>query len=792
MVSPRRKRGIGARLLVSATVLASPHVARAQEANSGAAAAAQPPSVAAGEIIVTANRTESLASKTPISLSVLSKSDLRDQGISDATRLVDVVPNLAIDRVNGGGVQITMRGISSTDNSEKGDPSAAFLADGIYIARPQAQEVSLFDLDRVEILRGPQGTLYGRNTTAGLINAISARPKNVFEASGDLVFGNYNTLQTTAMVNVPLAEGAAIRAALNYNGRDNYVREAAGGPSLDPAKKDLSFRLSGKFDLSERAHLYVKGDYSSMKGNPQTGVALSNFFQMPITGPAAGQRGAEPVYRSGQSAADLQKLGFKQSSEATSDNSTAGLLAEMAVDLTDNLTATYLGAYRKFTRDEIQRGYVGLLTAGPFAGQYPLNATYNGDYEQQSHELRLAYQLDKLTAQAGLYFFKEESDVDFLLFGTRFFNPGQRGYVYGFSQHPTESKSLGIFGQATYNLTDALRLTAGIRQTRDDKSRIGATINHVNVGDPLDFSTGTLPGTTNPGSPATGFQPQRDSLNNASVSYRKTTWRLGVDYDLDASTLLFGAVSTGYKAGGFNEGCLAGAVNCTSPVPASALFYAPETLTSYEAGIKTRFANRKGRLSASFFHYDYSNLQLSQISATYCGGPCLITSNAGRAKVDGVELETNYQPIANGRIDFSATWLNARYTDYMVSPGVNLSGEKLDRSPSWVVGMGYQHTVALGEGNLVLGIRSRYSDSYHLISTGLRNFFRQPSFTKTDLTATYNAPGNRFYVQAYVKNVENKITISSASLSANFPGFTDGNIQFADPRTYGVRMGVTF
>ncbi|MDY6949850.1 MAG: TonB-dependent receptor, partial [Pseudomonadota bacterium] len=524
---------------------------------------------------------------------------------------------------NGNGLQITIRGVSSTDVSEKGDPSAAFLSDGIYIARPQAQETSLFDLERIEVLRGPQGTLYGRNTTAGLINAISARPKNEFQASADFAYGNYDTIQATGMVNVPFGENVAVRAAMNYNRRDSYIVKGASVPSLDPGKEDLSFRLGAKFDLGERVRLYLKGDYSQMKGNPQNGVALSNFYQMPIVGPAPGQPGATPVYLSGRSSSEYRTLGFTQSSKATSDNDTWGIHGELEVDLTDTITATYLGSYREFARDEVQRSYVGLLMFGPFAGQYPLNATFEGDYRQQSHELRFAYTGDRLTAQAGAYYFREESDVDFLLFGTRFFRPGQRGYIYGFSQHPTISKTLGFFGQATFSVTDSFRVTAGIRHTSDDKSRMGNTINHANLDDPLDYTTGTQPGTTNPGSPATGFQPVTDSLNNASVSYKKVTWKAGFDYDLTPDSLLYGSVSTGYKAGGFNEGCLAGTVNCTMPVPESDLYYRPETLTAYELGVKARLS-RQARISAAYFHYDYSNLQLSQINATYCGGPCLV------------------------------------------------------------------------------------------------------------------------------------------------------------------------
>ncbi|MFV3075407.1 TonB-dependent receptor [Niveispirillum fermenti] len=743
------------------------------------------------EIVVTAVRAETLLSKTPVSVSAVSADNLRDQGISDPTNLADAVPNLTIDRVNGAGVQITIRGVSSTDNSEKGDPSAAFLVDGVYIARPQAQEVSFFDLERVEVLRGPQGTLYGRNTTAGLVNLISARPKDKFQASGDLTYGSYDTLQASAMVNVPVDDNIAIRAAANYNYRDSYLYEGASTASLDPGKKDLSFRLSAKADIGERVRLYVKGDTSTMKGNPQTGVALSNFFQMPITAAPNGQRGATPVRLSNQSSRELRSLGFTQNRKSTADNSTWGIHGELEVDIVENLTATYLGSYREFTRDELQRGYVGLTYQAlpglpPPGARVPLEATFNGDYEQQSHELRFAYQTDRLLAQGGVYYFREQSGVEFLLFGTRGFMPGQRGYVYGFPQDPTISKTLGFFGQATFSLTDDLRVTGGLRHTSDDKSRVGATINHANVGDPLDFTPATQPGTTNP-------RGQRDSLNNAAVSYTKLTWRAGLDYDLTEETMLYGNVSTGYKAGGFNEGCLAGQQNCNAPVPAGDLFYSPETLTAYEAGVKTSLADRKVRLTGAYFHYDYSNLQLSQISATYCdGAPCLVTSNAGKAKIDGVEVEALAQPDARNRFNLSLAWLNARYTDYLVSPGVNLKGEQLDRSPKWTATLGYDHTLPVGEGSLVLGARSRISGGYHLINTALRNFFRQPSFTRTDLTATYNAPGDRYYIQAYAKNLENDIALGSVALSANYPAMTDGTAQISDPRTFGVRAGFRF
>lgn len=202
-----------------------------------------------GDIVVTANRTESLASKTPVALTAVAGTALVSQGITNPTALAETVPNLSIDRANG--LQITIRGVTSTDGTEKGDPSAAFMLDGIYIARPQVQEVSFFDIGRVEVLRGPQGTLYGRNTTAGVVNVISAKPKlDKFEGSVDLNYGNYNTFQATGVINVPVSEKIALRGAVNYDRRDSYLKAGTGFTSkLSPFKENLSLRGSALFDL---------------------------------------------------------------------------------------------------------------------------------------------------------------------------------------------------------------------------------------------------------------------------------------------------------------------------------------------------------------------------------------------------------------------------------------------------------------------------------------------------------------------------------------------------------------
>ncbi len=237
-----------------------------------------------GDIVVTANRFESLMSDTPIAMSAFTGDDLTQSGVTNPTQLADSVPNVSI--VRGNGLQITIRGVTSTDGTEKGDPSAAFMLDGIYLARPQAQEVSFFDIERVEVLRGPQGTLYGRNSTAGVINVLSARPEFEFSGSVNASYGSFDHLNGTAVINIPLGETFAVRAAANIDRRDSFLIDGntADGVTLDPFKNNQSLRLSALFEPSEDFSLLLVGDYSTIQGNPTNAVPSANFFNVAAAG----------------------------------------------------------------------------------------------------------------------------------------------------------------------------------------------------------------------------------------------------------------------------------------------------------------------------------------------------------------------------------------------------------------------------------------------------------------------------------------------------------------------------
>ncbi|MFM6854035.1 MAG: TonB-dependent receptor, partial [Sphingopyxis sp.] len=394
-------------------------------------------------------------------------------------------------------------------------------------------------------------------------------------------------------------------------------------------------------------------------------------------------------------------------------------------------------------------------------------------FQQQSHELRAAFGADSpLHGQIGGYFFREESSLE-LNIGAPLSQivGGANAVGFAFPQGPTVARSIAGFGQLTYDLTDDLHISVGGRYTSDDKSRNGAT-----VVDTRNVNTGVITRTV-------------INENIASRGYNKFTWRAGIDYDVPGLGLVYASVSTGYKAGGFNDGCLSGAgVGCS--LTASALYYDPETLTAYEGGFKFRLMDNALRLNASVFHYDYSGLQISQL-AIVSGVPATLIRNAATAKIDGVELEAVVNPGDNTRFDFGFTYTNSRYTNFVPDsvnyPTFSFNGLPLDHAPELTASAGITQTIPLGNGGEIeASARTRLSSAYYMQDLNNLSQFRQPAFTKTDLTLTYNAPERAWFVQGFVKNLENEITLAAA----NSGTFSSATIE--TPRTFGVRAGIRF
>ncbi|WP_340318078.1 TonB-dependent receptor [Rhizorhabdus argentea] len=718
----------------------------------GTAAGAQTPEAAAtasaqadtGDIVVTASRYESLASKTPISLTAVSGASLRTANVTNPMRLAEIVPSLNIIRNDG--LQVTLRGVSSADRTERGDPSIPILLDGVYIARRQFTEVSFFDIARVEVLRGPQGTLYGRNTTGGVVNVITNKPVLEFSAGGNLAYGNYDTMQADAFVNVPVSDKIAIRASGIFDKRDSYLIPAFDSPFTGkPFKKNIAGRLQALFNVSNDLSILLRTDYARLKGDPNDDVLTSNFFTS--TRPYGGSPGAFASYAFADSSKNRRTVYAPRTQQGRSNNEFYGFEAEINWTLGDKVQLTYIPSRRVFNTDLALEAN----TSGTPTGNVP--RTDFGHGIQDSHELRLAtVDTGPLKVQVGGNYFHEKSDFNLCL--------QNLGVPYlCFARTPTIQTSYGIFGQATYSLTDSLRVTGGARYSHDEKKLTGGGTR---------LQQGQI------------YDPQTDSefASRAHHSWSKITWRAGLDYDLDTRTLLYATVSTGYKAGSFNDGA-------DGVTPDDQLYYKPEVLTSYEVGFKTRTADNTLRLQGSAFYYDYKDLQLTYIG-TFQGVGASITTNAGKARIKGIELEGVAAPSPRNRLDFSVSLLDAKYVEYFpLGAGTqpSLKGYPLERSPKVTITAGYTYTLPLaGAGNVQFGVRTRMSASYNmLIPTAPVTFYVQPSFTKTDATVTYNAPDDRFYVQGFVSNTENTVTVNSVS--------TLNSSTVGDPRAYGIRVG---
>lgn len=368
--------------------------------------------------------------------------------------------------------------------------------------------------------------------------------------------------------------------------------------------------------------------------------------------------------------------------------------------------------------------------------------------------------MPKIGQGSGLYLFEEKGNLD-ALFG---FNPaGPANPGFRFIQDPVSSTSRALFGQATYSVTTDLRVTAGMRLTNDEKSRQGRTTTAAGLGAPF-------------------------GVNNAAVSYSQSTSKLGVDYDLSPTTLAYASVATGYKAGGYFDGNNALGDNT----------YKPELLSSVEAGIKGRFFDKRLRVSASVFSYDYQDLQISYVAINpLTKSVGTVTTNAAKAKNTGFELEGKLAVLDNGTFNFAIGLLDAKYDSFLfpVIAGrpvaIDFAGKKLDKAPDSTVTLGYSHDWSLADGAGVSAyVGTRLSGAYVLsnfaVATPIQ--YTQDAFARTDLNVTYTAPRNKWYVQGFARNLEDKTVITGFSFSS----LTGSQAFLSEPRTFGLRAGVRF
>lgn len=667
------------------------------------------------EVIVTAQKRSESASRTPVALTALSAGDLEKRGVANAADLTNVVPNVQIGTADGGNTNIYIRGIGSNNTTEGGDPAAAFHLDGVYLGRPDEARTAFFDIARVEVLRGPQGTLYGRNATAGAINVITGKPEDSLGGKLSFEAGNFDLRRMEGMVNLPVNDKLALRVAVLGEHRDNYVRTAAPNNS----QNSTGARMQGLYKYAQDGSILVTVDQTKIKGPNSAGVEL------PIKDDhgAAGQTNLKTLDATGDAAYRGASLEWNQS---------VGFA-----------TLTYLGAHRH--RSVASSSY----ELGGFGPSYSFA---NASAAQTSHEMRLSSNgAGPWKWVAGAYAYDEEQDT------SSSFSNG----VLTSKAPDYDSSSRALFGQATYAITPALRVTAGARMTRDTKSSFGQV------------STFTL------------FGPTQYATTDTERSWRNTDGKLGIDYELARGTMAYASVSTGYKAGGFNSASAAG----NSPVSP----YNPEQLTAIEGGLKTKVFGNAGQLNIGLFHYGYKDLQVNTIVSVGGGAGLVLVNNAATATVNGLEADLKVRTSAAGTFDAALAYTDAKYDEFkncVYEPDNSLhdcSGNALRNAPKATLTLGYEHRIAFGEGSITLRADTRFSSKYYNDDTNSA-LFRQAGYRRSGLSARYDAPDYKYYMAAYVRNLENRNVMAS-----RFPAVVGSSYGYmAPPRTVGMSVGTQF
>jgi len=745
----------GASLAALTTFLSAP--AAAQDTSAGESAGAANEGL--GVIIVTAQRRSEDVQRAALSITAITGDALQRQGVNNTEAIAQATVGLEVQPSSGPYTTFSIRSVSSLAGNAFAESTVAVNNNGVYLATPTTFRGLYYDLDRVEVLKGPQGTLYGRNATAGAINIITKRPE--FELGGYVAatVGNYDHLDFSGAINVPLGDKVAFRLAGQRAKHDGYMSIGTSDEDVQAARATLLFEPTS--DLS----IQITGDWSH-EGGMGAGATLRTDCAR------VGKSGSKGCFVADDPYTDVADL--------TSYYTTAGIARQtdhpfldsdyygigLNADLTTGIgTFSLVAGYRKSD--------VSYVTTGT---SWQLRETQHP--EQKSVELRLA----SLPGQRFQY-----------VFGGYLLDTEMHARANGESptrgtfsdQHTNLSGWTGaLFTQLTYGLTDTFRLAGGLRYTYEKKNSDSQRFNISTVGpDPV------IPAVP-PGAPLT--------IVKGSQSWNEVNWKAGFEFDAGPSSLIYANVSTGFKAGGFFYG------------PPGADRFEPEEVTSYVLGTKNRFLDNRVQLNAEAFYLDYTNQQVSFVKLV---GPAstLVTENAGKSHVYGAEVEGQFLPADNTRIGLAVQYLKAKYdeftyitlapppagSDCTVTPGVpQATVDCADvvplNSPEWTIKGDIEQTIPLGNGGRIVADASvRYEDNYQtdisFIPVGLGG-----GTARVNVGLSYIAPDDRFSIMAYVDNLTDVVTVSAQTMSSSYNVFPYFGSRLLAPRTFGVRAQVNF
>lgn len=657
-----------------------------------------------GVITVTAQRVEGSLQDTPVSVALLTGDQLATRGITDPAALQGQLPAVQLQPI--GDVLVNIRGIGTFNLQPGADAAVAYNLDDVYIAHSTGLVPVFFDLERIEALRGPQGTLYGRNTNAGAINFITNRPRlGTVAAMGQLQVGNYGLIATEAMLNLPIGDDAALRLSAASQDHDGYLRDGHMDADIRAGRLHLLFEPSA--DLS----LLLTGDYSH-----QASVGAGGSSPCPADFATAGCNQDDwDAYHGNQTPVpdDFREV------------TNTGVSARVE----KSLGGAVLTAISSWRRVE----FANLTTSGDatiFFGDFGY-APSNTD-ELMTAEVRLNSQADSPVHWVmGAYYSHEalQNRIDRTFLANTFLGVSETVDRY-------RANSRALFGQATVPVTDRIRITGGLRFTDEDKSAQGIATNYFVL-------------------------PSASVATGGEESHSRLTWKIGAEADVGPDGLAYATVSTGFKSGGVNQ------TPTGFGIPSS---YGPERITAYQIGTKNRFFDNRLQVNAEVFHYRYRGFQelLSSVApgylafytvnsetARFYGGELEVLakpSRNGRLDVSLALLHTRF-------IDFDLTGLG----------GADYSGNQLRNAPRRTLNVGYEHRFELGSaGDLTARAETLLSSGY-FTDTANSVAGRQGSYSQTGASLRYESADGRWSLIGWVRNLEDEPVLYSYFGGRGYP-----------------------
>ncbi len=768
-----------------------------QKTSAAQTAAADKDSTKIQEVLVTGTKRTTSLQRTPVAITALSASALEDAHVQTIQDVVNLVPGFqATGQGDHGVITMTLRGVGNDSaKTEYADPEVASFVDGIYSPRPEGATALLFDLEAIEVLRGPQGTLWGRNSTVGAVNMQTAKPElRIQSGSVEAGIGNYNRLGGRAAFNLPLSDNAALRIAAVHEQHDGYVNYQT-LPVISLASQKAAFLAGGgkAADFQPiNPNLFVTGG-PKYGAQEQTAVRMSLLWQIApelkwnLSYEKFADRGTPSMNlmqtpRSGQ---DLWSALIDTAPFVKRDADV--LRSRLEYRLNDALSLSYTAGVARFSGSSNfdQDGGVAIPTSFATGAGYQANNTVSSNYFNHSHEVALqSLGKREVDWQLGAYYAAEKNDIRFdipIFNGTQ---QGTVGWQGSFIQPKETVASSAAFGQATWNVDDAFHVTGGLRYTSDKRTNEGGN------GYTWNYST-TVPQTPlnpniDPRIPGQGYSPGNPS-NDGVFSGSKVTGLIRLSYDLDKNNMVYGSASTGYKSGGLQDG---------------GKTYGAETLTSYEFGSKSNFMNGSLRVNNSAYYMDFKDFQFSSPVTNPDGTRGLATSNAEGAKIYGFESEIAARLTADDRLQLTLAFTHATLgkliggtNDYALPvckvPGIStcldVTGNTMPHAPNFAAQLQYQHTFHLADGaRLTPRISAHYETDTWLSVFNLGDGDKQKAYGRADIGLRYEATKS-WWLDLYVRNVGDSNIKTSAGNSGGA-----WVAQYLPPRTIGANIGYNF